>query len=71
LTVEKSILFERKDEEGFVVETPVGDVKVKIVQRKNSFGKITNRMSVIVIFPDEDINIYRINAEGKPQNKRS
>ena len=60
--------FSRKSGEGFVIETPVGHIKITVHKRNGRIG-------VVFDIPEEAYNkslgVYRIDSVGVKQNKPS
>lgn len=59
----KVIKIERKKDYGLVIETNQGDIVVKVGLKPNG------RILVTVEYSNE-LNIYRVDGEGKPENKQ-
>ncbi len=67
----KEITFERKNKEGFVIETPYGCIEIVLNLKFNRDNRFNGRTAVSVSMPEiEAINVYRIDFKGKPQNKK-
>lgn len=68
----KSIGFERKSNEGFVIETPYGSIEIVVSPKLNQANKFNGRTNVKILMPDKEaINVYRIDSKGKPQNRKT
>jgi len=72
MDLKKEITFERKNKEGFVIETPYGSIEVVLNLKFNRDNRFNGRTAVTVSHPEiESINVYRIDFKGKPQNKKT
>lgn len=63
----KKFAFSRKNGEGFVIETPAGNIAISLHKRKNG------KLGVVFDMPKEaykkSLGVYRIGTDGVEQNR--